>query len=232
MTTSPPLTEEELEEKTCDEHITHSTLRRTIVTSAFPSIGRRFARSHQEEEEKDDFEEEVVKVVVFSAESMCVCVYLYIYRYIMLYYVQVDSIERLPDVHGREEILSAHQGYTSGAGIRFVVYIYRPFFSFFYLELFFTEKKRDKNPKPTRICRFLNPNTKVFRAIFLPFFSVFSRRYNKSALVVLKEQRHTLRITRDNSTTSTPARGSRRTNDDTTVAHDDDDVVSHYANTL
>ena len=40
-------------------------------------------RSVQEEEEpdrcKDDFEEEVVKVVVFSAESMCVCVYLYIY---------------------------------------------------------------------------------------------------------------------------------------------------------
>ena len=70
------LTEEELEEKTGDEHITHSTLRRTIVTSAFPSIGRRFARSHQEEEEKDDFEEEVVKVVVFSAESMCVCVYI------------------------------------------------------------------------------------------------------------------------------------------------------------
>mmetsp|Transcript_3231 Transcript_3231/g.9968 ORF Transcript_3231/g.9968 Transcript_3231/m.9968 type:complete len:230 (-) Transcript_3231:114-803(-) len=85
LTTSPPLTEEEEEEKTCDEHITHSTLRRTIITSAFPSIGRRFARSHQEEEEKDDFEEEVVKVVVFSAESMCVCVYLYIYIYMQFY---------------------------------------------------------------------------------------------------------------------------------------------------
>ena len=73
--TSPP------EENTCDEHITHSTLRRTIVTSAFPSIGRRFARSHQEYKEEDDeafppppLDAVVVKVVVkvFSAESMCI----------------------------------------------------------------------------------------------------------------------------------------------------------------
>ena len=93
----------------------------------------------------------------------------------MLYYVQVDSIERLPDVHGREEILKVHTKDTLlGAGIRLRgIYIYRPFFSFFCLELFFYkgEKERDKNPKPySKYVGFLNPNTKVFRAIFLPFF--------------------------------------------------------------
>ena len=83
--TSPP--EENI---ACDEHITHSTLRRTIVTSAFPSIGRRFARSHQEYKEEDDeafppppppppLDVKVVVVVVkvFSAESMMMMMMMY-----------------------------------------------------------------------------------------------------------------------------------------------------------
>ena len=100
----------------------------------------------------------------------------------------------------------------------FVVYIYiaPSSLSFIWSCSFTKEKKRDKNPKPySKYVGFLNPNTKVFSRHFSPIF--FSRlfprrRYNKSALVVLKEQRHTLRIScrRDNSTTSTPRPGDPR----------------------
>ena len=70
----------------------------------------------------------------------------------MLYYVQVDSIERyrLPDVHGREEILKVHTKDTLlGAGIRLrgiYIYIAPSSLSFFWSCSFTKEKKRETKP--------------------------------------------------------------------------------------
>ena len=53
------------------------------------------------------------------------------------------------------------------------IYIYIAPSSLSCLEFFYKGErhKRDKNPKPySKYLGFLNPNTKVFRAIFLPFF--------------------------------------------------------------
>ena len=94
----------------------------------------------------------------------------------MLYYVQVDSIERYRFLYpmymdARKYLRCTPRIHFLVRVYVFVVYIYRPFFSFFCLEFFYKGEKDTKNPKPySKYVGFLNPNTKVFRAIFLPFF--------------------------------------------------------------
>ena len=102
----------------------------------------------------------------------------------MLYYVKVDSIERYRLLYpmymdARKYLRCTPRIHFLVRVYVFVVYIYiapsslslHPVLecstAFFYKG----EKERDKNPKPySKYVGFLNPNQKVFRAIFLPFF--------------------------------------------------------------
>ena len=67
----------------------------------------------------------------------------------MLYYVQVDSIERLPDVHGREEILKVHTKDTLlGAGIRLRGIYISPLLLFLLSGVVLLQRRKRERQKP------------------------------------------------------------------------------------